>query len=78
MVFFYVLSRNYWEAQEAIWGSVFWDLTSNVNETCVHIYFRIYLFRVKHSGCVSLAEWAIEEEEKGNRRGGEGQPPRPP
>lgn len=68
---FSILSRNYWETQGAIWGLVLRDLTGNVNETHISIYFRIYLFRVERSGCVSLAELALEKEgrKEGGRRG---------
>ena len=41
---FYVLSRNYWEAQGAIWGPMRQDLTGDVNETRIGIYSWIYLF----------------------------------
>lgn len=63
-------------------GSVLRELTGNVNEAHIHIYFGIYLFRVECSGCMILAERAIETrqrkgwEERGSRGGGGG-PPRP-
>lgn len=63
-------------------GSVLRDLTGNVNEARIHIYFGIYLFRVECSGCMILAERATEMrqmkgwDERGSREGG-GWPPRP-
>lgn len=68
---FYVLYRNYWKAQGAIWGPVLGDLTGNVNETHIRIYFRIYLFRVECSCCISLEEpgWREKGRREGERRG---------
>lgn len=48
------------------------DLTGNVNET----HIRVYFLRVGCSGCVSLVELAIEREVRKGRRepgGGRGQ-----
>lgn len=58
------------------------DLTGNVNEAHIHIYFGIYLLRVECSGCMILAERAIGKTQRkswGERgsRGGGGRPPRP-
>lgn len=63
-----MLYRNYWEAQGAIWGPVLGDLTGNVNETHIRIYFRIYLFRAERSGCLSLAGLAAGSEGQRGRR----------
>ena len=65
---FSVLARNYWETQGGIWGPVLRDLPGNVNETHSRIYSRIYLLGVECSGCMSLAEPALERE--GGREGG--------
>lgn len=71
---FYVLFRNYWKTQGAIWGPVLRDLTGIVNEAHISIYFRIYLFRALCSGHMSLAELAIgsnrrREREEGGTQG---------
>lgn len=71
----YMLSRNYWETQGAIWGPVLRDLTGNVNETHIHIYFGIYLFGVECSGCMSLAELAPDREGKGEGTGAQPEAP---
>lgn len=40
------------------------DLTGHVNEAHIHIYFGIYLFRVECSGCMILAERAMEKTQR--------------
>lgn len=45
-------------------GAVLRDLTGHVNEAHIHIYFGIYLFRVECSGCMILAERAMEKTQR--------------
>lgn len=63
-----MLYRNYREAQGAIWGPVLRDLTGNVNERHIRIYFRIYLFREECSGRMDLAELAEGVKGRGDSR----------
>lgn len=53
-------------------GSVLRDLTGHVNEAHIHIYFGIYLFRVECSGCMILAERAMEKTQRNGWGGGIG------
>lgn len=76
-----MLYRNYREAQGAIWGPVLRDLTGNVNERHIGIYFRTSLFREECSGRMDLAELAEGVKGRGQReKGSHCKPPikRPP